>query len=82
MTPVIARPKMKLPCRLAHSVSSGSSHHDGGRAVSTARISAAIHVTISGSARTCGRAMMCGEVSTSAASTAASVGVGRQYLSR
>src|SRR5262245_18763316 len=51
MGAIIARPNVKLPCRLAHSVISGSRSHGGDLRMSTARINRAIHATVTGSPR-------------------------------
>ena len=80
-------PKVKLPCRLAHNVMSGSSANDGRRLSSSARTSPATHSTITGSASACGRATMCGDASTKAAVTSTRAGVSarraiRKYVSR
>jgi hypothetical protein len=48
---IIARPNVKLPWRLAHSIISGKARQGGAARVSTARINVAIQATITGSAR-------------------------------
>jgi hypothetical protein len=73
--PIMARPKVKLPCRFAHRIISGRMRHGGGASVSRARMSAAIHATMIGKASTCGRASTCGASSTSAHISATSTGV-------
>ena len=57
--PTIIRPRIKPPCRLAHSAISGSSQNDGAARRSAASISPPTHAIITGSASTCGRASRC-----------------------
>src|SRR5471032_873822 len=80
--PMIASPKVKLPCKFAHSVINGSICHGGARRSSTAPVRLDTQTTINGSASTCGRAKICGEASTKAASTAINVGTGCHARSR
>ena len=48
-------PNVKPPCRLAHSVISGRSHHDGARRASSARTSPTAQSRVTGRARMWGR---------------------------
>ena len=76
------RPKVKPPCKFAHSNISGSSSSDGARRPSSARSRPATQATISGSASTCGRATICGEASTKPAAIITSAGAGASFSNR
>ena len=54
--PISARPKKKLPCRLAHRAISGSTIQRGPRPSARARISSAVQISRIGKATMCGRA--------------------------
>src|SRR6185312_4659262 len=71
-----ANPNTNPPCRLAHSVISGSNQGDGDSPRSAAAIKPPAHATSTGSASTCGRANRCAAVNTSAPATIITVDAG------
>ena len=76
-----AKPKMKLPCRLAHRTISGTSHKGGARSSSRAFTSAAVHSTRIGSAKICGRARMWPEIRCQASAVASNAWIGARLRS-
>ena len=69
-----ARPKMKLPCRFAHSGITTISHQRGASFASRASASPAVHAASSGSASRCGRARRLAVTQARPSTTARSAG--------